>query len=119
MASFATFTERLRYSLDKSMWTQRELANYCHVQEGLVSKWLNGTHKPSNKNMIVIGAALDCSPQWLKTAKGSKDEKFDIAKYSPQIEKKIKVEKSPFGGYDFTINITDEEMKEIIMSGIK
>jgi transcriptional regulator with XRE-family HTH domain len=119
MSSLVNFQQRLKYSLDKRFWTQRQLAEYCRVDEGLVSKWVNKIHKPSKEHLIMIGAALDCSPQWLRTGKGNKDDQFDIAMYSPQVEKKITCEKSPIGGYDFHIHITDEEMKGIIMTGVK
>lgn len=119
MSSLVSFHQRLKYCIDKRMWTQRQLAEYCSVDEGLVSKWINKIHKPSKENLIMIGAALDCSPQWLKTGKGNKDDQFDIAKYSPQVEKKIKAEKSPIGGYDITIHISDSEMQDILMARMK
>lgn len=119
MKTLDTFAKRLKAAIDNSPMTQRDLAEYCGIQEGLVSKYLKGKHKPGKKTLLRIACCLDKSPQWLKNNEDSADTAFDISKYSKQEANRFRIEKSPIGGYELTISIKDEELKEIINSVIK
>ncbi len=119
MKCINSFSQRLRLALEKRMWTQRQLAEYCKIQEGLISKYLKDIHTPSKKTSLLICAGLDISPQWLLNNIGSIDDHFNIAEYSNLEQPKVTIDKSHLGGFDLTVSLSEDELKKVLREAIK
>lgn len=119
MSDLNTLGERLKNSLHRRGWTHKELAQYCKIQETMIYRYIRGINKPLKRTAIKICAGLDISLNYLINGKGSFDDGFNIQDYSSGERKKMTVQKSHLGGYDLTFNISDNEVKDILLATIK
>lgn len=117
--SLSTFRERLKFAMEKKAWTYKDLAQYCKIQETMIYRYVRGKNEPSKKNMIKICAGLDITMAWLKDGEGNFDDRFNIEDYTNKEEKKVFLEKSPFGGYELLIKLKDSEVKQMIFTALK
>lgn len=65
--------ERLRQERCKSGLKIKEIADYFHVVEGTVKKWMNGETHPSTETLLGLSKLFGCSIENLLT--GEKEEK--------------------------------------------
>jgi transcriptional regulator with XRE-family HTH domain len=119
MNELNTLGQRLKYALIERGWTHKELAQYCKIQETMIYRYIKGINRPLKRTAIKIGAGLDIPVKWLLNGEGRFEDGFDIHNYSSNTPKKVRIEKSVIDGYDLTFNISESEVKEIILATIK
>ena len=73
------FGERLKYLIENTYRTQKEIAKIAKIDKNNLSLYCAGKKALSQKTLIKLCVALDCSPDWLMKGEGSKDDKFNFA----------------------------------------
>jgi phage repressor protein C with HTH and peptisase S24 domain len=70
MAKGGTVGDRLRLAREARGFSQAALGEACDVSRAAVSQWEANDHLPTSENLELAAAKLNCSMDWLKTAKG-------------------------------------------------
>lgn len=67
--------QRLQWMLDEREMSQVYLAKQCGLTQAAISNLKTDTsRKPSAPTLLKLSGALQCSPEWLMTGKGSPDQ---------------------------------------------
>lgn len=60
------FSRRLQQAMNSNFIKPTELSNKTGIGKGVISSYLSGKYKPSDKNLELLSNALDVSEAWLR-----------------------------------------------------
>lgn len=93
--------DRIREARRHVKMTQDALAKRIGLTKATISQWESGTTTPNGKNLINLAEALNVSPEWLLTGKGSE---------SKEVTSNARVEGS-FSVWDSATPLEDDEVE--------
>lgn len=99
-AEFRVYVEQLM--LNAGIPSVSKLARLADVDQGLISKWLNGHHQPSRANLKKLAVPLRVPPANLYFQAGLEDEgdlnitgQYDLSKIAPEYRALLDLDDDP------------------------
>lgn len=75
MSLLEGFAQRLRLAIERSKYSQGEVAINLRLSKSAVSQWLSGKKRPSRENIVEIADLLGVNPGWLEFGDGREPDR--------------------------------------------
>lgn len=78
--------ERIRQRMNQLRLKSVDLVNATKANKGTVSTWVNGLNEPKGEYLFLLAHALQVTPEWLLTGKGSPNDIHENVEAAPRLK---------------------------------